>query len=78
MDVAGDDFAVAVSDADEGFFDLVICQAASVKEASVRGSLESFFYLVTFHFFLPMLNPTQDVGLKVIFCARAKNMIKNF
>ena len=74
--MAWDDFTVAISDADEGFFDLVIRQAASMKEAAVRGTLESFFYLVTFHFFLPMLNPTQDVGPKVIFCAGAKNMIK--
>jgi hypothetical protein len=49
VDVARDDFAEAVSDADKGFFDVLISQAAGAEQASVGRLLEAFFYGITSH-----------------------------
>jgi hypothetical protein len=50
VNVARNDFAETVGYPDEGFIDVGVTQAASVKQAAMRGSLKSFFYCVTFHF----------------------------
>jgi hypothetical protein len=43
VDMARYDVAVAVGNTDEGFLHIFIGQAAGTEQASVRGTLETFF-----------------------------------
>ena len=49
MNVARNYFAEAVGDADERLVDIAVLKTAGVKQASVRGPLETLFDCITFY-----------------------------